>query len=123
MSVDTPTAFLNYYYSVPFHFLSYACLLGMTIWHSFISSTMARKVLPREHLGALQGKLFPIFFSLQTALSGLCLLTTPNRSAHVIFIIGFLGGLINLMKFGPQTTKYRALLVFLHLFFPKQVHD
>ena len=122
MSVDVPTEFLNYYYSVPFHLLSYACLLGMTIWHSFISSTMARKVLPRDHLGALQGKLFPIFFSLQTAFSVICLLTTPNRNAHIIFIIGFLGGLINLMKFRPQTTKYRVLLVFLsilHLFFSK----
>lgn len=90
---------------VRFHLLSYGILLGVTLWHSFISSLIARKTLPRPQLGQLQGKLFPIYFSLQSALSGLCLLTTSNRTSQLIFLVDLIGGLINLIVFGPSTIK------------------
>ncbi|CAF0980298.1 unnamed protein product [Adineta steineri] len=91
--------------TAPYHLLSYASLIGATLWHSFVSSLIARKTLPRPQLGQLQSKLFPIYFSLQTALSGICLLTTRNRNAQIIFVIGIVGGLINLIVFGPWTIK------------------
>ena len=105
MFSDVRASLLDYSYSASFHLLAYACLLGMTIWHSYISSTIARKTLPREQLGSLQGKLFPVYFSLQTVLSGLCLLTTSNSNAFMIFLIGAICGLINLIVLGPRTTK------------------
>ncbi|CAF1184926.1 unnamed protein product [Adineta ricciae] len=89
----------------PYHLLSYACLVGMTLWHSFISSLIARKTLPRPQLGQLQSRLFPIYFFLQTFLSGLCLLTTKNPYGQIIFLMGVVGGLVNWIVFGPWTVK------------------
>lgn len=77
----------------------------MTLWHSFVSSLVARQTLPRPQLGQLQSKLFPIYFSLQSALAAVCLLTTSQRSARLLFATDVVGGLINLVVFGPWTIK------------------
>lgn len=89
----------------PYHLLSYAFLTGVTLWHSFISSLIARRTLARSDLGKLQSRLFPIYFSLQSGLSAFCLLTTSNRSGQMLFLVGVVAGLMNLFIFGPQTTK------------------
>ncbi|CAF3869937.1 unnamed protein product [Rotaria magnacalcarata] len=91
--------------SAPYHLLSYASVTGITLWHSFIGGPVAFKTLPRQQFGLLQSKLFPIYFSLQTVLNGICLLTTSNRNGRIIFIIGLVGGLLNLAIVGPWTTK------------------
>ena len=98
-----PTIFSS---PAPYHLLSYASVTGITLWHSFIGSPIAFKVLPRQQFGLLQSKLFPIYFSLQSALNGVCLLTTSNRNARIIFLIGLVSGVINLTVVGPWTTKY-----------------
>ncbi|CAF3309259.1 unnamed protein product [Rotaria socialis] len=91
--------------SAPYHLLSYASVTGITLWHSFIGGPVAFKTLPRQQFGLLQSKLFPIYFSLQTVLNGICLLTTSNRNGRIIFIIGLVCGLLNLAIVGPWTTK------------------
>jgi len=101
--------------SARFHLLSYGILLGITLWHSFISSLIARRTLSRPQLGQLQSKLFPIYFSLQSALSGLCLLTTSNRTSQLIFLIDLIGGLINLIVLGPLTIKFVVFCFFLYI--------
>ncbi len=103
-----PTIFSS---SAPYHLLSYASVTGLTLWHSFIGGPIAFKVLPRQQFGLLQSKLFPIYFSLQSVLNGVCLVTTSNRNARIIFLIGALSGLINLTILGPWTTKYDAINV------------
>jgi hypothetical protein len=95
--------------SAPYHLLSYASVTGMTLWHSFIGGPVAFKVLPRQEFGLLQSRLFPVYFSLQTILNGVCLVTTSNRNARIIFLIGAVSGLINLTIVGPWTTKYDAI--------------
>jgi hypothetical protein len=97
----------------PYHLLSYASVTGITLWHSFIGGPIAFKVLPRQQFGLLQSKLFPIYFSLQSVLNGACLVTTSNRNARIIFLIGVVGGLLNLTIVGPWTTKYDAINIFL----------
>ena len=110
-----PTVFTT---PAPYHLLSYASLTGLTLWHSFIGGPIAFKVLPRQQFGLLQSKLFPVYFSLQSALNGVCLLTTSNRNARIIFIIGIVGGLINLTVVGPWTSKYVAIhTCFLHFLY------
>ena len=111
-----PTIFSS---SAPYHLLSYASVTGITLWHSFIGGPIAFKVLPRQQFGLLQSKLFPIYFLSQSVFNGVCLVTTSNQNARIIFSIGVMSGLINLTIVGPWTTKYDAindLLFFLYGF-------
>ncbi|EEA20655.1 hypothetical protein TMatcc_000649 [Talaromyces marneffei ATCC 18224] len=66
-------------YLGPFHILSYGTLLGAQIYQSFIGGTVAFKALPRPQFSALQNKLFPIYFSLQSALPLALALTFPGK--------------------------------------------
>ncbi|CAF1277411.1 unnamed protein product [Adineta ricciae] len=91
--------------STPYHLLSYASVTGLTLWHSFIGGPVAFKVLPRQQFGLLQSKLFPVYFLSQSVLNGICLLTTSNRKSRRIFLIGIVGGLLNLIVVGPWTSK------------------
>lgn len=95
----------------PYHLLSYASVTGITLWHSFIGGPIAFKNLPRQQFGLLQSKLFPVYFSLQSVLNGVCLITAPNRNARIIFLIGVVSGMLNLAVVGPWTTKYDAINV------------
>ncbi|KAK6514516.1 hypothetical protein TWF281_004714 [Arthrobotrys megalospora] len=94
------------------HLLSYSFLFGTQIWHSFIGGIISFRVLPRAYFGALQRRLFPIYFSLQLILSISLLLTTPNSltSLQPSKTYGFLltvlfTSLLNSVVAGPFTTK------------------
>lgn len=106
---------------------SYGTLLGTTFFHSFISGIVAYKVLPRPQFSALQSKLFPIYFSMQTVLPVVMALTypasqtalgtgTPGGIAGVLepsnrwsvlapIATMFVSGLANMVVVGPATTK------------------
>ncbi|KAH9947718.1 hypothetical protein B0H21DRAFT_737751 [Amylocystis lapponica] len=57
------------------YFVGYAWLLGTTIWVTCFSGKIAFKALPRHQFGALQHRLFPVYFVnslvLSTVLLGL----------------------------------------------------
>ncbi|RKU40291.1 hypothetical protein DL546_001648 [Coniochaeta pulveracea] len=106
----------------PYHILSYGTLLGTTFFHSFVNGIVAFRELPRPQFAVLQSKLFPIYFSMQTALpvvlavtypaglatpSGLAgLLDVSNRwSALVPIATMFVTALANMVVVGPATTK------------------
>lgn len=89
----------------PYHLLSYASMTGITLWQTVFGGPIAFKALPRQQFGLLQSKIFPIYFSLQSILSGLCLLTTSNRNARIVFLTSLAGGLINLLVVGPWAAK------------------
>ena len=93
---------------------------------SFINGVVAFKVLDRPQFSALQSKLFPIYFSMQTAIpvvlaltypgsrsvlggspSGIAgVLDAPNRwTALAPLATIFLTGLANMAFVGPATTK------------------
>ncbi|ODQ50835.1 hypothetical protein SAICODRAFT_27205 [Saitoella complicata NRRL Y-17804] len=102
------------YSAAPYHVLSWGTLTGMTLFHSFIAGPVQFKTLPRQQFGNLQSKTFPIFFALQGALSGICLLTAPasagslfgyatteNKLLWSILLSGFANGAL----VGPWVTK------------------
>lgn len=103
---------------------SYGTLLGSEIFQSFIAGITAFRVLPRPQFATLQSALFPIYFSMQTALPVLLALTFPaertaigmtssslsgvlEQKLHVLtpLSIIFATSLANMVVVGPATTK------------------
>ncbi|MCJ1238014.1 hypothetical protein MMC14_006001 [Varicellaria rhodocarpa] len=112
----------------PYHILTYGTLLGTEFFQSFIGGIVAYKALPRPQFASLQQAIFPIYFSLQTALPVILALTYPgtNSSLGTAAVPSSLGGvfaeknrtsvlaplvtifassLVNLALVGPATTK------------------
>ncbi|KAJ9207366.1 hypothetical protein DTO164E3_640 [Paecilomyces variotii] len=110
----------------PFHILSYGTLLGVEVFQSFIGGIVSFRVLPRPQFSLLQSHIFPIYFSLQTALPVVAALTYPgektllgngpsslagvlapeNRLSTLLPLATvFITGLTNLAFLGPQTVN------------------
>ncbi|KAL8727957.1 MAG: hypothetical protein Q9166_005722 [cf. Caloplaca sp. 2 TL-2023] len=64
----------------PYHIITYGTLLGSSVFQSFIGGVVAFKSLPRAQFATLQAAIFPIYFSLQSALPLLLALTYPGSS-------------------------------------------
>ncbi|ROT35696.1 hypothetical protein SODALDRAFT_283301 [Sodiomyces alkalinus F11] len=64
----------------PYHIISYGTLLGTTFFHSFINGTTMFRVLERPSFSLVQSHLFPIYFTLQTALPAVLALTYPGSN-------------------------------------------
>jgi hypothetical protein len=62
----------------PYHIVAYGALLGSNIFQSFVGGIVAYRSLPRPQFSNLQRNIFPIFFSMQTALPVLVALTYPG---------------------------------------------
>ncbi|KAL1990604.1 hypothetical protein VTN49DRAFT_6443 [Thermomyces lanuginosus] len=62
-----------------FHIISYGALLGSELFQTFVGGIVAFRVLPRPQFSALQNKIFPIYFGLQSALPVVLALTFPGR--------------------------------------------
>ncbi|CBF77269.1 hypothetical protein AN4553.2 [Aspergillus nidulans FGSC A4] len=73
----------------PFHILSYGTLLGVQLYQSFVSGIIAFRALPRPQFSALQAKIFPTYFALQTALPVVVALTA-SRGGQPLGISGLL---------------------------------
>lgn len=105
---------------------SYGTLLGVEVFQSFIGGIVAYRTLPRAQFSSLQQAIFPIYFSLQTAVPVVLALTLPGSDAVFNPIRGGLSGLLaednrssillplttifatslmNLGIFGPATTR------------------
>ncbi|KAF2834508.1 hypothetical protein M501DRAFT_1001145 [Patellaria atrata CBS 101060] len=116
--------------SAPYHILSYGTLLGSTIFQSFIGGVIAFKSLPRAHFGQLQEKIFPYYFSLQTALPIILAVTYPSTTNALgatiapggvagvtsagnfwevlVPVVGMtVSAAVNLVVVGPATTEVR----------------
>ncbi|KAJ9154877.1 hypothetical protein NKR23_g2358 [Pleurostoma richardsiae] len=77
----------------PYHILAYGTLLGMSGFQSFVGGTVAFKVLPRMQFSTLQTHIFPIYFSLQTALPAILAVTLPASKS----LLGPAGGISGLL--------------------------
>ncbi|KAH8692931.1 hypothetical protein BGW36DRAFT_302992, partial [Talaromyces proteolyticus] len=106
---------------------SYGTLLGAEIFQSFVGGVVAFRTLPRPQFSALQNKLFPIYFTLQSALPLALALTYPGSFGSLSSISGVISednqvtvllplsiiavsGLTNLLYFTPlvnETMKQR----------------
>ncbi|KAJ5834922.1 hypothetical protein N7447_000948 [Penicillium robsamsonii] len=62
----------------PYHILSYGTLLGTQFYQSFVGGFVAFRALPRPQFSSLQTAIFPIYFSLQTALPVVVALTASH---------------------------------------------
>ncbi|RPA99662.1 hypothetical protein L873DRAFT_1682632 [Choiromyces venosus 120613-1] len=106
-------------HSGPVHVLAYGTLLGSQFYQSFIGGVMAYKALPRPQFSQLQQKIFPVYFTLQTVLPAVLLLTHPSMSTTSLInpsspyfyntglpLLVVLGAsLANLAVISPATTK------------------
>jgi hypothetical protein len=115
-----------------YHILSYGTLLGSTFFQTFMGGPIAYTCLPKAQFSTLQQKIFPPFFSLQTALPVLLAITWPGEklagatgvglvrknagwrglleadnlwTGLVPVAIMFGTALLNLVVLGPATTK------------------
>ncbi|KAK5122232.1 hypothetical protein LTR85_004142 [Meristemomyces frigidus] len=114
-----------------YHILTYGTLLGSTIFQTFLAGPLAFKVLPRPQFSTLQQAIFPPFFTFQTALPVVLALTWPGErvasvggasmrqnagirglmdgdnlwTALMPVVVMFGTSLLNLVLFGPATTK------------------
>ncbi|KAK7418847.1 hypothetical protein QQX98_003709 [Neonectria punicea] len=107
----------------PYHIISYGTLLGTSFFHTFINGIVMFKTVDRPAFSAIQQKLFPIYFGIQTALPVVLALTFPGNSLiglssgipgllsdfarwHSLLPIAamFLTGLVNLTILLPATT-------------------
>jgi hypothetical protein len=93
--------------------------LGTTFFHTFVGGIVSFQVLARPQFSLLMAKLFPVYFSMQTALPVVLALTYPGDSftqpglagvlenTSVLYPIAatFLSALANLAVVGPATTK------------------
>ncbi|WPG98427.1 Hypothetical protein R9X50_00121700 [Acrodontium crateriforme] len=111
-----------------YHILSYGTLLGATVFQTFFGGPLAYKALPRAQFSTLQTAIFPPFFTLQTVLPAVLALTFPGDriagtairsnsgffglladantwSALAPIAVMFGTSIVNLLYFGPATTK------------------
>ncbi|KAH6897256.1 hypothetical protein B0T10DRAFT_476436 [Thelonectria olida] len=66
--------------AAPYHIISYGTLLGTTFFHTFINGITMFKAVDRPAFSAIQQKLFPIYFGMQTALPVVLALTFPGNA-------------------------------------------
>ncbi|RFU78934.1 hypothetical protein TARUN_3288 [Trichoderma arundinaceum] len=77
---------------VPYHIISYGTLLGTTFFHSFINGIVMFRTVSRPSFSAVQSRLFPIYFGMQTVIPALLALTFPGNS-----LLGIKGGISGLL--------------------------
>ncbi|GMI90548.1 hypothetical protein like AT1G72100 [Hibiscus trionum] len=99
------------------HLVGLASAYGMSVWVTFISSTVLGEALPRQQFGVVQSKIYPVYFKAMGFSVGLALLghllgqrTTLLSSKTAMFqafnlLCSFLLVLVNALYFGPKATK------------------
>lgn len=121
-------AVTGFFSPAPYHILSYGTLLGTTFFHTFVGGIVSFQVLARPQFSLLMAKLFPVYFTMQTALPVVLALTYPaaktslgtlatasglagvldesNRWTVLVPIATvFASALANLVAVGPATTR------------------
>lgn len=98
----------------PYHLLSYSTLLGMSFYQSFIVVKVVHRALPGRAFVTLQGRLFPIYFQLQTLYLFFTAATFPpygpisllkDPASAVLFSLAGVGTLLNSFVYGPRTRQ------------------
>lgn len=93
------------------HLLGYSLVFGATCYQSFFAGIMAYKALNLENFSALQNRIFPGYFTLQSAGSAFLFLTLPfaaTRCHKVALSISLISALINLAVILPKSQRISA---------------
>ncbi|KAF6812277.1 hypothetical protein CSOJ01_05266 [Colletotrichum sojae] len=105
----------------PIHIISYATLLGTSLFQTFVNTKVCYTELPKSAFTTLQKRLFPIYFRCQSALLILTALTFPpagpaslfkNKGDWILFAIAAVTAMTNLFIYGPRTK--RAMIERIH---------
>lgn len=97
--------------TAPYHLLTYSFSFGATVFHSYVSSPVAFKVLPKDQFGKLQNHLFPSYFLGQAISPVIIGLTAPfalSTAALVTLGLSSLGGLANYFWLLPWTHNVKS---------------
>ncbi|TDZ22786.1 putative mitochondrial outer membrane protein [Colletotrichum orbiculare MAFF 240422] len=98
----------------PYHIISYATLLGSTLFQTFINTKICYTELPRPAFTTLQKRLFPVYFRFQSFLLALTVVTFPpggpitllkDTRDWVPFVIAGMTAALNLFVYGPRTRQ------------------
>ncbi|CAH0018717.1 unnamed protein product [Clonostachys rhizophaga] len=98
----------------PAHLLCFSALLGTELYQSFVITKICFLVLPRKPFTALQARVFPVYFRIQSSLLVLLALTTPSRgllslierkSNWIPLLVGACTAALNLFFYGPRTSR------------------
>ncbi|KAK9459401.1 uncharacterized protein V1516DRAFT_679820 [Lipomyces oligophaga] len=91
----------------PYHLFTFGILFGSTVYQSFFVGIASFRALPRQHFAALQRKIFPPYFTMQTVAPLLLALTCPfglkDTASMVLLGATSISGLVNLAIIGPKT--------------------
>ncbi|TVU14472.1 hypothetical protein EJB05_37942, partial [Eragrostis curvula] len=96
------------------HLLGFAAAFGTCVWVTFMSSYVLAAALPRQQLGMLQSKMYPVYFRAMAYGVGLALashllgaerssLASRAQSVNLIAALGLV--LANMLLFEPKATK------------------
>ncbi|KAK1852956.1 hypothetical protein CCHR01_04401 [Colletotrichum chrysophilum] len=98
----------------PCHIISYATLLGTTLFQTFVNTKVCYNELPKTAFTTLQKRLFPIYFRCQSILLVVTALTFPpsgpasllkDKRDWVAFAIAGITAILNLFIYGPRTKQ------------------
>ncbi|SPO00526.1 uncharacterized protein DNG_03274 [Cephalotrichum gorgonifer] len=95
----------------PYHIISYGTMLGTSFWHSFVGGIVMFRTLERPQFAAVQSKLFPIYFSLQTAVPAILAITHPGNSGALLNLDGILDPANRLTALVPIAAMFTSALV------------
>ncbi|MCO5568644.1 hypothetical protein L7F22_022343 [Adiantum nelumboides] len=95
---------------------TFSAIYGIALWITFLSGHLLSRTLPRQQLGVVQSKLFPVYLRMITACVALCGLThallhpwqSADRSEHWQYVnFGLCTGLalLNMLVVEPKATK------------------
>lgn len=94
----------------PLHLLSFSCLLGASLYQSFVMTKVCFKALPASAFAMLQRKVFPVHFALQLAFTVASAATCPfvrrrawGADIALLSVAGAMAAL-NMFVYGPQTS-------------------
>ncbi|KAJ5156082.1 hypothetical protein N7492_008885 [Penicillium capsulatum] len=87
----------------PYHIISYGTLLGTQVFQSFIGGVVAFRALPRPQFASLQAAIFPIYFSLQSALPVVVALTA-SKGGQTLGLSGLIAPENRFSTFLPLAT-------------------
>ncbi|GJC78116.1 putative mitochondrial outer membrane protein YPR098C [Colletotrichum liriopes] len=111
MAISLPAFMTNL---APYHIISYATLLGTSLFQTFVNTKICYNELPRSAFTTLQKRLFPVYFRCQAALLLLTAITFPpygppsllkeKRDWIPLAFVG-LTAMANLFIYGPKTRQ------------------
>jgi hypothetical protein len=97
----------------PYHIISYGTLLGTTAFHTFVNAPIQFTTVSRADFSAIQTKIFPVYFAMQTAIPAVLALTFPGSTLLGLpsGVTGLMDGVVRWNSLVPIATMFVAGIV------------